>query len=50
MMPLSSPCTIEIVMECDEDQVEEVKAWLEKAMVDGMGEVVQLNVGANIEC
>ncbi len=30
----------EIVVECDENNVKKVKAWLEKAMVDGMSEVV----------
>jgi DNA polymerase I len=30
----------EIVVECDENDVENVKAWLEKAMVDGMSEVI----------
>jgi len=30
----------EIMVECDESDVEKVKAWLEKAMIDGMDEVV----------
>jgi DNA polymerase-1 len=30
----------EILVECDEDNVEKVKAWLEKAMIDGMDEVL----------
>jgi DNA polymerase I len=30
----------EIVVECDEDEDEKVKAWLEKAMIDGMDEVL----------
>jgi DNA polymerase-1 len=30
----------EIVVECDEDEAEKVKAWLEKAMIDGMEEVL----------
>ena len=30
----------EIVVECDEDKAEKVKAWLEKAMIDGMEEVL----------
>jgi DNA polymerase I len=30
----------EIVVECDEDEAEKVKAWLEKAMIDGMDEVL----------
>jgi DNA polymerase-1 len=30
----------EMVVECDENNVEKVKAWLEKARVDGMSEVV----------
>ena len=31
----------EIVVECPEEQAEEVKAWLERAMVDGMEEVLE---------
>ena len=30
----------EILVECDEDEDEKVKAWLEKAMIDGMDEVL----------
>jgi DNA polymerase I-like protein with 3'-5' exonuclease and polymerase domains len=30
----------EIVVECDENDAEKVKAWLKKAMVDGMDEVL----------
>ena len=30
----------EIVVECDEADAEAVKAWLEKAMLDGMDEVI----------
>ena len=30
----------EIVVECDEDEAEKVKVWLEKAMIDGMDEVL----------
>lgn len=30
----------EIVVECDEDDAEKAKAWLEKAMIDGMDEVL----------
>jgi DNA polymerase I-like protein with 3'-5' exonuclease and polymerase domains len=30
----------EILVECDEDEAEKVKAWLEKAMIDGMDEVL----------
>ena len=30
----------EVVVECPEEQAEEVKAWLVKAMVDGMDEVL----------
>lgn len=30
----------EIVVECDEDQAEKVEAWLKKAMIDGMNEVL----------
>ena len=30
----------EIVIECDQDQTEAVEAWLEKAMIDGMDEVL----------
>ena len=33
----------EIVVECDEEDAEQVAAWLEKAMVDGMNEVVNAN-------
>jgi DNA polymerase I len=37
----------EVVVECDEEQAEEVKAWLVKAMVDGMEEV--LNSGLDTD-
>jgi DNA polymerase I-like protein with 3'-5' exonuclease and polymerase domains len=30
----------EIVVECGEDEAEKVKAWLEKAMIDGMDEAI----------
>jgi DNA polymerase I len=30
----------EIVVECDEDKAEKAKTWLEKAMIDGMDEVL----------
>jgi DNA polymerase-1 len=30
----------EILVECDEDQTEKVKAWLEEAMIEGMEEVI----------
>jgi DNA polymerase-1 len=30
----------EIVVECDEGNAEEVEAWLEKAMIDGMDQVL----------
>jgi DNA polymerase-1 len=30
----------EIVVECDRDKAEKVKAWLKKAMIDGMDEVL----------
>jgi DNA polymerase I-like protein with 3'-5' exonuclease and polymerase domains len=30
----------EIVVECDEKGVQKVEAWLKKAMIDGMDEVV----------
>ena len=30
----------EIVVECDEKDVEKAEAWLKKAMIDGMDEVV----------
>ena len=30
----------EIVVECDEKDVEKAEAWLKKAMIDGMNEVV----------
>ena len=30
----------EIVVECDEEEAEKVATWLEKAMVDGMDEVL----------
>ena len=30
----------EIVVECDEAEAEKVKAWLEKAMIDGMDRVL----------
>jgi DNA polymerase I-like protein with 3'-5' exonuclease and polymerase domains len=33
-------CHDEVVVECDEDQGEETKRWLEKAMVDGMDSVM----------
>jgi DNA polymerase-1 len=37
----------EVVVECPEEQAEEAKAWLVKAMVDGMDEV--LNSGPDID-
>jgi DNA polymerase I len=37
----------EVVVECPEEQAEEVKAWLVKAMVDGMDEV--LNSGLDTD-
>jgi DNA polymerase-1 len=36
----------EIVVECDEGQAEKVETWLEKAMVDGMEEILR---GADID-
>ena len=30
----------EIVVECDEDDAEKVEAWLKKAMINGMDEIV----------
>ena len=33
-------CHDEIVVECDVEQAEEAKAWLEKAMIEGMGAVL----------
>ena len=30
----------EILVECDEDKVEKAKTWFEKAMIDGMDEVL----------
>jgi DNA polymerase-1 len=37
----------EIVVECDEDEAEKAKAWLEKAMIDGMDQVLNApGVGA----
>jgi DNA polymerase-1 len=33
-------CHDEIVVECDESDVNKVEAWLKKAMEDGMDEVV----------
>ena len=33
-------CPDESVVECDEKDVEKAEAWLEKAMIDGMDEVV----------
>jgi DNA polymerase-1 len=33
-------CHDEVVVECDEDQGEEIKRWLEKAMVEGMDAVL----------
>jgi hypothetical protein len=33
-------CHDEIVVECDVEQAEAAKAWLEKAMVDGMEEIL----------
>src|SRR5918993_5364856 len=37
----------EVVVECPEEQAEEVKAWLVKAMVDGMDEVLNPGLGAD---
>jgi DNA polymerase-1 len=33
-------CHDEIVVECDEGDAEKAKAWLKKAMIDGMNEVL----------
>src|SRR3712207_5713966 len=33
-------CHDEEVVECDADEAEEVKVWLEKAMIEGMGAVI----------
>jgi DNA polymerase I-like protein with 3'-5' exonuclease and polymerase domains len=30
----------EILVECDEDEAEKVEAWLEKAMIDGMDDIL----------
>jgi DNA polymerase I len=35
----------ELVIECDERDVEAVAAWLERAMIDGMSEVLALGAG-----
>jgi DNA polymerase-1 len=37
----------EVVVECPEEQAEEVKDWLEKAMVDGMEEVLNSGLGTD---
>jgi DNA polymerase-1 len=37
----------EIVLECREEKAEEVKAWLVKAMVDGMEEVLNSGLGTD---
>ena len=37
----------EVVVECPEEQAEEVKAWLVKAMVDGMEEVLNPGLGTD---
>ena len=34
-MPIIT-CHDELVVECDTEQAEDVKAWLEKAMIEGM--------------
>jgi DNA polymerase-1 len=36
----------EIVVECDEEEAEKAKTWLEKAMIDGMDEVLN---GSNVK-
>jgi hypothetical protein len=33
-------CHAEIVVECDAEQAEEAKVWLEKAMIEGMEAVL----------
>src|SRR5215210_6483135 len=37
----------EVVVECPEEQAEEVEAWLVKAMVDGMEEVLNSGLGTD---
>jgi DNA polymerase-1 len=37
----------EVVVECPEEQAEEVKTWLVKAMVDGMDEVLNSGLGTD---
>jgi DNA polymerase I-like protein with 3'-5' exonuclease and polymerase domains len=34
-------CSDEIVIECDAEQVADAKAWLEKAMIEGMEAVLK---------
>ena len=40
----------EIVIECDQDQTEAVEAWLEKAMIDGMDEVLNASSSRGPAC
>jgi DNA polymerase I len=39
-------CHDEMVVECDEDRGEEIKRWLEKAMIEGMDAVMNGTDGA----
>ena len=46
-------CHDEIVVECDVDQAAEVKAWLEKALIEGMTAIMngtdEVDVPAEVE-
>jgi DNA polymerase I-like protein with 3'-5' exonuclease and polymerase domains len=46
-------CHDEVVVECDAEQVADVKAWLEKVMIEGMNAVIngtdEVNVPVEVE-
>jgi hypothetical protein len=46
-------CHDEVVVECDAEQADEAKEWLEKAMIEGMAAVIngtdEVNVSVEVE-
>jgi len=41
-------CHDEIIIECDDEQAADVKAWLETAMIDGMTAVINGTNGVDV--
>ena len=41
-------CHDEVAVECDEDRDEETKRWLEKAMIEGMDNVMNVTGGTRM--